>query len=223
MAPKLLDKLKSLPELRDVATDQQTAGTTLTLTINRDQAARYGLTPQMIDDTLYDAFGQREIAQYFTQLASYYVIMEVLPSLQGNPATLDQIFLRSPTTGGEVPLSAFAKWTTAPIAPLSISHQGQVPGDHHQLQPGAGHRAGAGDERNRASNHRAQCLPATIIRTFQGNAQAFPGFALDGADADPRRARLWSTSFSAFSTRASSTRSPFSRPCRRRASARWRR
>jgi HAE1 family hydrophobic/amphiphilic exporter-1 len=123
-APKVLAKLKTLPELRDVATDQQTAGTTLTLTINRDQAARYGLTPQMIDDTLYDAFGQREIAQYFTQLASYYVIMEVLPSLQGNPATLDQIFLRSPTTGGEVPLSAFAKWTTNPIAPLSISHQG---------------------------------------------------------------------------------------------------
>jgi len=98
-APKMLDKLKSLPQLRDVATDQQTEGTTLTLTINRDQASRYGLTPQLIDDTLYDAFGQREIAQYFTQLSSYYVIMEVLPSLQGNPATLDQIFLRSPTTG----------------------------------------------------------------------------------------------------------------------------
>src|SRR4029077_5241397 len=94
---------------------------------NRDQASRYGLTPQLIDDTIYDAFGQREIAQYFTQLASYYVIMECLPSLQGSPETLDQIFLRSPTTGGEVPLSAFAKWTTTPIQPLSISHQGQFP------------------------------------------------------------------------------------------------
>ena len=114
-APKMLAKLKSLPELRDVATDQQTEGTTLTLTINRDQASRYGLTPQLIDDTLYDAFGQRQIAQYFTQLSSYYVIMEVLPSLQGDPATLDQIFLRSPTTGGQVPLAAFAKWTTTPI------------------------------------------------------------------------------------------------------------
>src|SRR4029079_16526518 len=118
---------QSRPELRDVATDQQTEGTTLTLTINRDQASRYGLTPQLIDDTLYDAFGQRQIAQYFTQLSSYYVIMEVLPSLQGNPATLDQIFLRSPTTGGEVRLSAFAKWTTTPIASLAISHQGQFP------------------------------------------------------------------------------------------------
>jgi multidrug efflux pump subunit AcrB len=79
-APKMLDKLKGLPELRDVATDQQTEGTTLTLTIDRDQASRYGLTAQMIDDTLYDAFGQRQIAQYFTQLSSYYVIMEVLPA-----------------------------------------------------------------------------------------------------------------------------------------------
>src|SRR6202049_3625494 len=100
-APKVLVKLKSLPELRDIATDQQSEGTTLTLTINRDQASRYGLTPQLIDDTLYDAFGQRQIAQYFTQLASYYVIIEVLPSLQGDPATLDKIFLRSSTTSGE--------------------------------------------------------------------------------------------------------------------------
>jgi HAE1 family hydrophobic/amphiphilic exporter-1 len=126
-APKMLDKLKSLPELRDVATDQQTNGTTLTLEVNRDRASQYGLTAQVIDDTLYDAFGQRQIAQYFTQLSSYYVIMEVLPSLQGDPGTLQRIFLHSPTTGGEVPLAAFAKWTTHPIQPLSISHQGQFP------------------------------------------------------------------------------------------------
>jgi hydrophobic/amphiphilic exporter-1 (mainly G- bacteria), HAE1 family len=171
-APKVLAKLKTLPELRDVATDQQTEGTTLTLTINRDQAARYGLTPQMIDDTLYDAFGQREIAQYFTQLASYYVIMEVLPSLQGNPTTLDQIFLRSPTTGGEVPLSAFAKWTTTPIAPLSISHQGQFPAITISFNLAQGTALG------QATSAIEQAtvglgLPATIIRTFQGNAQAF--------------------------------------------------
>ena len=122
-APRMLAKMQALPELRDVASDQQTEGTTLTLTINRDQASRYGLTAQTIDDTLYDAFGQREIAQYFTQLSSYEVIMEVLPSLQGDVATLDKIFLKSPTTGGEVPLSVFAKWTTTPIQPLSISHQ----------------------------------------------------------------------------------------------------
>jgi hydrophobic/amphiphilic exporter-1 (mainly G- bacteria), HAE1 family len=171
-APKVLAKLKTLPELRDVATDQQTEGTTLTLTINRDQAARYGLTPQMIDDTLYDAFGQREIAQYFTQLASYYVIMEVLPSLQGNPTTLDQIFLRSPTTGGEVPLSAFAKWTTTPIAPLSISHQGQFPAITISFNLAQG--TALGEATNAIEQATVDLgLPATIIRTFQGNAQAF--------------------------------------------------
>ena len=171
-APKMLAKLKSLPELRDVATDQQSEGTTLTLTINRDQASRYGLTPQLIDDTLYDAFGQRQIAQYFTQLSSYYVIMEVLPSLQGNPATLDQIFLRSPTTGGQVPLAAFAKWTTTPIQPLSISHQGRFPAITISFNLAQGTALGqATDAIERAKN--ALNMPASINTTFQGNAQAF--------------------------------------------------
>ena len=171
-APKMLARLKSLPELRDVATDQQTEGTTLTLTINRDQASRYGLTPQLIDDTLYDAFGQRQIAQYFTQLSSYYVIMEVLPSLQGDPATLDQIFLRSPTTGGQVPLAAFAKWTTTPIQPLSISHQGRFPAITISFNLAQGVALGqATDAIERA---KAQLnMPATINTTFQGNAQTF--------------------------------------------------
>jgi HAE1 family hydrophobic/amphiphilic exporter-1 len=142
-APKILAKLKSLPELRDVATDQQSDGTTLTIKVNRDQAAQYGLTEQMVDDTLYDAFGQRQIAQYFTQLSSYYVILEVLPTLQGDPATLDKIFLRSPTTNGEVPMSAFAKWTTDPIQPLSPS--GSIPINYNQLQSCAGDGARTGD------------------------------------------------------------------------------
>ena len=171
-AAKMLAKLKSLPELRDVATDQQTEGTTLTVTVNRDQASRYGLTPQLIDDTLYDAFGQRQIAQYFTQLSSYYVIMEVLPSLQGNPATLDQIFLRSLTTGGQVPLAAFAKWTTTPIQPLSISHQGRFPAitiSFNLAQGTALGQATAAIERAKSQLN----MPATINTTFQGNAQAF--------------------------------------------------
>ena len=81
-APKILDKLKSLPQLRDVATDQQNAGTTLSLTIDRDMASRYGIQPQLIDDTLYDAFGQRQVAQYFTQVNTYHVILEITPELQ---------------------------------------------------------------------------------------------------------------------------------------------
>jgi HAE1 family hydrophobic/amphiphilic exporter-1 len=171
-APKVLAKLKTLAELRDLATDQQSNGTTLTLAINRDQASRYGLTPQLIDDTLYDAFGQRQIAQYFTQLASYYVIIEVLPSLQGDPATLDQIFLRSPSTGGEVPLSAFAKWTTTPIQPLSISHQGQFPAITISFNLAQGTALGQATQ----AIDRAMAevnLPNSISTSFQGNAQAF--------------------------------------------------
>jgi HAE1 family hydrophobic/amphiphilic exporter-1 len=170
--PKMLARMQLLPELRDVASDQQTEGTTLTLTINSDRASRYGLTAQTIDDTLYDAFGQRQIAQYFTQLSTYQVIMEVLPSLQGDTATLDKIFLKSPTTGGEVPLSAFARWTTAPIQPLSISHQSQFPATTISFNLASSASLGqATDAVGRAQNELK--LPATINSSFQGNAQAF--------------------------------------------------
>ena len=170
-APKMLAKMQALPELRDVASDQEAAGTTLTLTFDRDQASRYGLTAQTIDDTLYDAFGQREIAQYFTQLSSYEVIMEVLPSLQEDLATLDKIFLKS-STGGEVPLSTFAKWSTTPVQPLSISHQGQFPATtiSFNLAPGVA-LSQATDAIERVRNELK--LPATVITSFQGNAQAF--------------------------------------------------
>ena len=98
-APKVLAKMKTLPQLTGVATDQQTGGTTLTLTIDRDQAVRFGIQPQLIDDTLYDAFGEREVTQFFTQVNSYHVIIEVLPALQNSPSTLDQIFIKSPLRG----------------------------------------------------------------------------------------------------------------------------
>jgi HAE1 family hydrophobic/amphiphilic exporter-1 len=171
-APKMLAKMQSLPELRDVASDQETNSTTLTLTFDRDQAARFGLTAQIIDDTLYDAFGQRQIAQYFTQLSSYEVIMEVLPSLQTDLTTLDKIFLKSPTTGGEAPLSTFAKWTTTPIQPLAISHQGQFPATtiSFNLAPGAA-LGQATDSIQRAQSELKP--PAAISGSFQGTAQAF--------------------------------------------------
>src|SRR5213078_1561142 len=94
-APKILAKMRTLPQLRDVATDQQTQGTSLDLKINRDTAARYGIQPQLIDDTLYDAFGQRQVTQYFTQLNSYHVILEILPELQGNLETLNKLYVKS--------------------------------------------------------------------------------------------------------------------------------
>ncbi|HEX6001857.1 MAG TPA: efflux RND transporter permease subunit [Hyphomicrobiaceae bacterium] len=171
-APKILETLKALPELRDVASDQQISGTSLTLDIDRDQAARYGLTPQLIDDTLYDAFGQRQVAQYFTQQNSYHVVMEILPELQGDVASLDKIYITSPTTGQQVPLGAFAKWTTRETVPLSISHQGQFPAITISFNLAQGVALGTATDAIRRAEREMQA-PASLIGTFQGNAQAF--------------------------------------------------
>ncbi len=171
-APKLLEKLKTLPQLRDVATDQQMSGTTLTIDINRDRAARFGLTPQQIDDTLYDAFGQRQVAQYFTQQNSYHVIMEILPDLQGDAQNLDKIYVRSPTTGQLVPLGTFATWTTVPTKPLSISHQGQFPAVTISFNLAPGVALGTATDAIKAAE-REMNLPPSVLSTFQGNAQAF--------------------------------------------------
>ncbi|WP_293797515.1 efflux RND transporter permease subunit [uncultured Bosea sp.] len=171
-APKLLDKMKAMPELRDLASDQQASGSTLTLTIDRDQAAHYGLTPDIIDATLYDAFGQRQIASYATQLSTYYVVLEVLPALQKKTATLEQIYLRSATTGGSVPLSAIAKWSTAPAQPLVINHQGQFPAVTISFNLASGVALGQATDAI-AALERAMNLPATITTSFQGTAQAF--------------------------------------------------
>ncbi|MCG6206880.1 multidrug efflux RND transporter permease subunit [Rhodopseudomonas sp. HC1] len=171
-APKVLAKLQTLPELRDVASDQQTEGTTLTLTINRDTASRFGIQPQLIDDTLYDAFGQRQVAQYFTQTNSYHVILEILPELQGKVESLDKIYITSPTTGSAVPLSAFAKWTTVPVRPLSIAHQGQFPATTISFNLASGAALGQATE----AVQRAMAeigAPLTLNGSFQGTAQAF--------------------------------------------------
>jgi len=171
-APKILARMKTLPELRDVATDQQTEGTTLQVKINRDTASRYGIQPQLIDDTLYDAFGQRQVTQYFTQLNSYHVILEILPELQGSFDTLDKLYVKSPTTGDQVPLSAFASWTSVPVRPLSISHQGQFPAItiSFNLAP----TAALGQATDAIQKAMAELgTPATLNSSFQGTAQAF--------------------------------------------------
>jgi HAE1 family hydrophobic/amphiphilic exporter-1 len=161
-----------LPQLRDVATDQQTQGTTLELKVNRDTAARYGIQPQLIDDTLYDAFGQRQVTQYFTQLNSYHVILEILPELQGNLDTLNKLYVKSPTTGDQVPLSTFATWTSVPVRPLSISHQGQFPAITISFNLAQGVALGQATE----AVQKAMVdlgAPATLNSSFQGTAQAF--------------------------------------------------
>jgi HAE1 family hydrophobic/amphiphilic exporter-1 len=171
-APKILQKMKTLPMLRDVATDQQTEGTTLTLAIDRDTASRYGIQPQLIDDTLSDAFGQRQVAQYFTQINSYHVILEILPELQGKVDSLNNIYIKSPLTGDLVPLSVFAHWTTVPVRPLSISHQGQFPATTISFNLAQGVSLGeATIAIDKAVSEMG--VPATIASSFQGTAQAF--------------------------------------------------
>jgi HAE1 family hydrophobic/amphiphilic exporter-1 len=171
-APIMLDRLQKLPQLTDVASDQQIDAATATLTIDRDQAARFGIQPQQIDAVLYDALGQRQVTQYFTQLNSYHVILEVLPGLQGDPAVFDKIYLTSPLTGGQVPLSTFVKYDMTKTNYLSISHQGQFPAVtiSFNLAPGAAlGEAVAAIGRVEASIGK----PATVIGSFQGTAQAF--------------------------------------------------
>ena len=126
-APRILDRMRGITQLTDVTSDQQTSAPAAALAIDRDQAARFGIRPTLIDATIYDAIGQRKVAQYFTQLNSYHVILEALPSLQGDPALLDQLRLASPVTGGQVPLSLLVRQDTSHTNALNISHQSQVP------------------------------------------------------------------------------------------------
>ena len=170
-APRVLTALQHLPQLSSVATDQQTSGRAATLVYDRDIAGRFGIQPQQIDDTLYDAFGEREVVQYFTQANSYWVVMQVPPELAGDPATLGRLYVRS--AGGQaVPLSTFVHWDTGPVQPLAINHQSQFPAVtiSFNLAPGAAiGDAVAAIAKAEAGLH----LPDTLQRSFQGTAQAF--------------------------------------------------
>jgi HAE1 family hydrophobic/amphiphilic exporter-1 len=164
-------KLQTLPILRDVTSDQQTSGTTVTLTIDRDKAARFGVQPQVIDDTIYDAFGQRQITQYFSQVNSYHLILEVMPGQASDVDTLNKLYVHS-NTGQSVQMASFAKWSTAPVQPLSISHQSQFPAVTISFNLAQGAALGqAVDAVNAAM--RDMGTPITLQASFQGTAQAF--------------------------------------------------
>ncbi|HEX4327821.1 MAG TPA: efflux RND transporter permease subunit [Burkholderiales bacterium] len=171
-APKLMAKLRTLPQIKDVATDQQTSSTMLSMTIDRDQAARFGISPQVIDQTLYDAFGQRQVTQYFTQLNTYHVILEITPELQRDPNTLQRIYVKSPLTGQQVPLSTFVHYDTQHVAFLSINHQAQFPAVTLSFNLNAGASLGQAVEAIQKEVY-AMGMPRSIIGTFQGTAQAF--------------------------------------------------
>jgi multidrug efflux pump len=169
-APKVLAKLRTLPELTDVNSDQQMRGLQASLTIDRATASRLGITPQMIDDTLYDAFGQRQVSTMYKQLNQYHVVMEAGPTFTQSPDGLKHIYVKS-NTGAQVPLSAFTQYA-ASNTPLAVNHSGQFPSVtiSFNLQPGmalgnavtaieqAGHEMG---------------LPVTIHGKFAGSAQAY--------------------------------------------------
>ena len=169
---KLLEKMRALPELADVSSDLLANAPQLKITINRDQASRFGISPQTIDDILNDAYGQRQITQYYTQLKTYWIILEILPEQQKDLASLDLLYVKSPLTGGAVPLSALVNIDSGKVGPLSIAHQGQFPAVTltFNLQPGIA-LGQAVDAISQAS--RELGMPSSIIGTFQGNAQAF--------------------------------------------------
>jgi multidrug efflux pump len=168
--PRFVDGLKALPQLRDVATDQLNQGLLATLVIDRDTASRLGVLPADIDNTLYDAFGQRQVSTIFTQLNQYHVVMEVDPQFQQDPSALKSIFVRS--AGGEqVPLSAFTRVDPG-AASLTLNHQGQFPVVtlSFDLAPGVslGQAVEAIDQ-VRADLH----MPVSVQTSYQGTAQAF--------------------------------------------------
>ena len=168
--PRFLAKLQAIPELRDVASDQLNGGLQAQLVIDRSTASRFGITPQLIDDTLYDAYGQRQISIMFTQLNQYRVVLELKPDLQHSPDELKNIYIRS-NQGGEVPLSAFTRFSPG-TSPLVVNHQGQFPvvTASFNLAPGAS----LGDAVNAIDKAKEElAMPASVQATFQGTAAAF--------------------------------------------------
>jgi multidrug efflux pump len=169
-SPRMLAALAALPELADVASDQQNGGLAMSLTIDRDTASRLGVPAQAIDDALYDAFGQRQVSTIFTQLNLYRVILEVKPELSRSPDALTQIYVRS-ITGDQVPLAAFTRMAQAP-APLTISHQGQFPAVTLSFNTAPGVSLGQAVTAIHAAEQSIG-LPPGIHADFQGTAQAF--------------------------------------------------
>lgn len=169
-APRFVAALQALPELRDVASDQQNAGLQTKVVIDRDAASRLGITPLMIDDALYDAFGQRQISILFTQLNQYRVVLEVKPEYRNQPHDLQDVYLQT-AARGKVPLSTVAHVENA-TAPLSINHQGQFPVVTVSFNLAPGIALGqAVDAIARTKNELE--LPQSIQAGFQGTAQAF--------------------------------------------------
>jgi HAE1 family hydrophobic/amphiphilic exporter-1/multidrug efflux pump len=169
-APRLKTKLERLPELQDVQSDLQATALHASVVIDRDTAARFGVTPQAVDDTLYDAFGQRQVATLFTQLDQFHIVLEVDPSFQLDTEALSRLYLSS-SSGQLVPLSAFTHIARS-VAPLTVNHQGQFPAVtlSFSLAPGVS----LGDAVAAVAAARTYIgMPPSVHASFQGTAQAF--------------------------------------------------
>jgi HAE1 family hydrophobic/amphiphilic exporter-1 len=171
-APRLLAALQAIPQLKDVNSDQQSNGGAVQLTIDRDAAGRFGITPADIDNAIYNLVGQREVTQYFTQLNAYHVVLEAPPGLQASPDLFKSVFILSPVTGKTVPLSLFVKVDPNRVGSLTVSHLGQFPAAtiSFNLPPGVP----LGEATKLVQQARDNLgAPASLMGAFEGNAQAF--------------------------------------------------
>ncbi|HVC59766.1 MAG TPA: efflux RND transporter permease subunit [Acetobacteraceae bacterium] len=169
-APILEQGMRKLPALQDVASDQQVAAPHVAITVDRDAASRLGLSASLIDQTLYDAFGQRQVATIYTSTNQYKVILQVEPQFREDSAALSNIFVPSPT-GAQVPLSSVAHFTST-IEPLSVSHQGEFPAITLSFNLAPGKALGQAVDSIEALTARLN-VPPTLNGSFQGTAQAF--------------------------------------------------
>jgi HAE1 family hydrophobic/amphiphilic exporter-1 len=170
--PRLVAALQRLPQLRDVVSDQQSAAGSVTLTIDRDAAGRFGINPSDIDAAIYNSVGQRQVAQYFTQLNNYHVVLEAPPELQNSPDLFNSIYINSPRTGRPVPLSMLVRVDTSKVRASVINHQSQLPAAtiSFNLAPGVS----LGDATALIEKAKADLgAPETVAGAFQGAAQAF--------------------------------------------------
>ena len=169
-APRLLQQMKTLPELRDQNSDQQDKGLQAKLIVDRDTASRMGITPETLDNALYDAFGQRQVSTMYEPLNQYHVVMEVAPQFQQTPEALQNIYLRS-TAGTPIPLAAFTHFEPS-NTPLAVNHQGQVPSVTISFNLAPGVSLGQATQAIEAAERNIG-FPATVAASFQGTAAAF--------------------------------------------------
>jgi len=171
-APKLLALLRTLPQLKDVSSDQQSQGGAVNLSIDRDAAARFGISPTTIDTAIYELLGQDEVTQYFTQQNSYHVVVEAPPDLIATPDIFNYMYILSPLTGKTVPLSLFVKVDPSATNSLTVNHQGEYPAAtlSFNLAPGVA-LSQATDVVDAARDKLG--APKTLTGSFQGTAQAF--------------------------------------------------